>query len=65
MYRLDGRRRVLIARSTNGVSLGTHPRALRMRLAGDVDIVPGLYLSAVDATIAGVHVRRARTFKLR
>jgi len=65
VYRLDGRRRVLIARSTNGVSLGTHPRALRMRLAGDVDIVPGLYLSAVDATIAGVHVRRARTFRLR
>jgi hypothetical protein len=65
IYRVEGKHRVTIARTTKRVSLGTAPRTLSLRLLSGAHVKPGRYVSAVSATIAGVRVRRAREFRLK
>jgi hypothetical protein len=65
LYRLRHGKRIVVARTRHAVSLTTHARTLRLFFVPGARVVPGRYVSAVSATIAGRHVRRGRVFTLR
>jgi hypothetical protein len=65
IYRVNGKVRTLVARTKKTAALGTGPTTLKLSLVKGARIRPGLYVSEVRATIEGVKVKRARSFRLR
>jgi hypothetical protein len=64
LYRLRDGKRIVVARTRHSVPLTTRARTLRLFFLAGAHVVPGRYVSAVTATIAGKSVRRGRVFTL-